>query len=91
MKKYRDVFNKPITKDDVRMAAKVVVMTNNPYPTNLQRHMKIGYGKAARLNDLLTESGILSEPDGSKPRFVILKDETQAVNAALRQLRKGNS
>ena len=36
----------------------------------LQRKLKIGYGRAARIIDQLHEAGILGPPDGSKPREV---------------------
>lgn len=88
MKAYTDVFGKPLTKDDVMRAVAVTVRTGNPYPSNLQRQMKIGYGKAARLVSLLRDAGITSDLN-TTPRTVILKDEVQATNAALRQLKKG--
>ena len=88
MKAYTDIFNQPISKDDVRMAVAVTVRTGNPYPSNLQRRMKIGYGKAARLVKVLADAGVTSDRNKS-PRYVILKDEVQATNAALRQLKKG--
>lgn len=87
MKAYTDVFGKPLTKDDVRLAAIVTVRTGNPYPSNLQRNMKIGYGKAARLVKLLRDAGVTTDLSKT-PRTVILKNEEQAVNAALRQLKK---
>lgn len=88
MKPYRDVFGNPLSKKDVQTAVAVVVRTGNPYPSNLQRHMKIGYGKAARLTTLLIDAGVATD-NSKSPRTVILKDENQATNAALRQLRKG--
>ena len=38
----------------------------------LQRKLRIGYGRAARIIDQLHESGILGPPDGSKPREVLI-------------------
>jgi S-DNA-T family DNA segregation ATPase FtsK/SpoIIIE len=38
----------------------------------LQRRLKIGYGRAARIIDQLEEAGILGPPDGSKPRDVLV-------------------
>jgi S-DNA-T family DNA segregation ATPase FtsK/SpoIIIE len=38
----------------------------------LQRRLKIGYGRAARIIDQLHFSGVLGPPDGSKPREVLV-------------------
>ncbi len=38
----------------------------------LQRKLRIGYGRAARIIDQLYEAGVLGPPDGSKPREVLL-------------------
>ena len=38
----------------------------------LQRRLKIGYGRAARIIDQLEEAGVLGPPDGSKPRDVLV-------------------
>jgi S-DNA-T family DNA segregation ATPase FtsK/SpoIIIE len=37
----------------------------------IQRHMKLGYGRAARVVDILEWMGIVGPADGSKPREVI--------------------
>lgn len=37
----------------------------------LQRHMRLGYSRAARVIDILEEMGVVSPADGSKPREVI--------------------
>jgi S-DNA-T family DNA segregation ATPase FtsK/SpoIIIE len=42
----------------------------------LQRRMRIGYGRAARVMDQLEKAGVLGPPDGSKPRDVLI-DFTQ--------------
>jgi len=39
----------------------------------LQRRLKIGYARAARILDLLEEQGIIGPPDGAKPREVYLE------------------
>lgn len=89
MKIYTDIFKKPVSKAHVEAAAIIVVRTNKVSPSMLQRSMKIGFGKAATIIRLLEDAGVVTEMTG-KPRSVILKSEAAAVNAALRQLRKGN-
>ncbi len=37
----------------------------------LQRRMKLGYARAARVMDILEEMGVVGPADGSKPREVI--------------------
>lgn len=39
----------------------------------LQRHLKIGYARAARLLDILEEKGVVGPVDGAKPRKVYLE------------------
>jgi S-DNA-T family DNA segregation ATPase FtsK/SpoIIIE len=37
----------------------------------LQRHMRLGYSRAARVMDIMERMGIVGPADGSKPRDVI--------------------
>lgn len=39
----------------------------------LQRRLRVGYARAARLLDLLEQNGVVGPPDGSKPREVVGK------------------
>lgn len=41
----------------------------------LQRRLRIGYARAARLVDLLEERGIIGPADGAKPREVLIKSD----------------
>jgi S-DNA-T family DNA segregation ATPase FtsK/SpoIIIE len=41
----------------------------------LQRRLRIGYARAARLLDLLEEQGIISPVDGAKPREILVDTE----------------
>jgi len=53
-------------------AAEVCIQHNQGSTSLLQRRLKIGYGRAARIVDQLHEAGVLGPPDGSKAREVLL-------------------
>jgi S-DNA-T family DNA segregation ATPase FtsK/SpoIIIE len=55
-----------------REAAEVVVQHQQGSTSLLQRRLKVGYGRAARIIDQLNAAGILGPPDGSKPRDVLV-------------------
>ena len=55
-----------------REAAEVVIQHQQGSTSLLQRRLKIGYGRAARIIDQLNEAGVLGPPDGSKPRDVLV-------------------
>jgi S-DNA-T family DNA segregation ATPase FtsK/SpoIIIE len=54
-----------------REAAEVVIQHQQGSTSLLQRRLKVGYGRAARIIDQLHMAGILGPPDGSKPRDVL--------------------
>ena len=43
--------------------------------SHLQRRLKVGFGRAARMIDQMQERGIIGPPDGSKPREVLITKE----------------
>jgi S-DNA-T family DNA segregation ATPase FtsK/SpoIIIE len=53
-------------------AAQVCISNQLGSTSLLQRKLRIGYGRAARIIDQLHEAGILGPPDGSKPREVLI-------------------
>jgi S-DNA-T family DNA segregation ATPase FtsK/SpoIIIE len=55
-----------------REAAEVVVQHRQGSTSLLQRRLKVGYGRAARIIDQLHSAGVLGPPDGSKPRDVLV-------------------
>ncbi|RJP22770.1 MAG: DNA translocase FtsK [Candidatus Omnitrophota bacterium] len=60
-------------EDDLYNEAVQIVLENDAASTSLlQRRLKIGYGRAARLLDLMEEKGIVGPPRGSKPREIVL-------------------
>ncbi|MFH1765114.1 MAG: DNA translocase FtsK, partial [Gemmatimonadota bacterium] len=64
-------------------AAEVCIQHNQGSTSLLQRRLKIGYGRAARVVDQLHDAGVLGPPDGSKAR------EVQLTLADLEFLRRG--
>lgn len=58
--------------DDLYAAAKEAVEEAGRASTSyLQRKLRIGYSRAARLMDILEERGVIGPADGSRPREVI--------------------
>jgi len=55
-----------------REAAEVCIQNQGGSTSLLQRRLKIGYGRAARVIDQLHLAGVLGPPDGSKPRDVLM-------------------
>ena len=54
-------------------AIAIVVADRKASTSYLQRRMRIGYSRAARIVDLLAEMGIIGEQNGSKPREVLIE------------------
>ncbi len=67
--------------DDLYTAAKESVEEAGRASTSyLQRKLRIGYSRAARLMDLLEEKGIIGPADGSRPREVIGRSSGNAAS-----------
>ena len=64
-------------------AVRMVVAERQASASFLQRRMRIGFSRAARLIDLMARDGILGPPQGSKPREVLVKpDYYDEIDAA---------
>jgi DNA segregation ATPase FtsK/SpoIIIE, S-DNA-T family len=59
-----------------RQAAELCVQFQQGSTSLLQRRLRIGYGRAARIIDQLHTAGVLGPPDGSKPREVLVGMES---------------
>jgi S-DNA-T family DNA segregation ATPase FtsK/SpoIIIE len=55
-----------------RQAAELVIQNQQGSTSLLQRRLKIGYGRAARIVDQLHAAGIVGPPEGSKPREILV-------------------
>jgi S-DNA-T family DNA segregation ATPase FtsK/SpoIIIE len=63
-------------------AAEAVFRAGKASASMLQRRLRIGYARAARLLDLLEERGIIGPADGARPRDVLISDLSQIGVAA---------
>ena len=62
-------YDDPLYNDIVEF----VITTGKASASLLQRRFKLGYNRAARIIDLLEERGIIGPQNGSKPREVLVK------------------
>jgi S-DNA-T family DNA segregation ATPase FtsK/SpoIIIE len=83
------VYNEEVLKDPSRSgsvntekddlydeAVRVVIESNQASVSILQRRMRLGYTRAARMIDMMEEGGIVGPYEGSKPRRLLVdRDE----------------
>ncbi len=63
--------------DDLYEEARALVIeVQKASSSYLQRRLRVGYARAARLLDMLEERGVVGPPDGSKPREVFVEKPT---------------
>lgn len=71
-----DEFSDPSDADELlAKAIEIAVDTGKISASHLQRRLKVGFSRAARIIDQMEERGIVSPPDGSKPREVLITKE----------------
>ncbi len=71
----------PLYRDAVR----VVLEMGKASTSILQRRLRLGYGRAARILDMMQRDGIIGPPDGSRPRDVLKRpDWLDEVASSLR-------
>ncbi|MBS1823838.1 MAG: DNA translocase FtsK [Acidobacteria bacterium] len=61
----------PMYEDAVR----VVLEMGKASTSILQRRLRLGYGRAARILDMMFKDGIIGPPDGSRPREVLKRPD----------------
>jgi S-DNA-T family DNA segregation ATPase FtsK/SpoIIIE len=61
----------PVYQDAVR----VVLEMGKASTSTLQRRLRLGYGRAARILDMMQREGIIGPPDGSRPREVLKRPD----------------
>ena len=71
-------FDDPMYRDAVQL----VLDMGKASTSTLQRRLRLGYGRAARILDAMEKDGIIGPPDGSRPREVLKRpdwlDEVQS-------------
>ncbi|MCA9381835.1 DNA translocase FtsK 4TM domain-containing protein [Candidatus Dojkabacteria bacterium] len=74
---------KNFSEDDLfKDALQVVLNSRKASASMLQRKLKIGYNRAARLIDEMYDAGVVGPADGSKPRDVLISDMSQIIPPA---------
>jgi len=56
-------------------AMRVILEMGKASTSTLQRRLRLGYGRAARILDMMYRDGIIGPPDGSKPREVLKRPD----------------
>ena len=68
-------------KDDLfEEAVRTVCQYDRASASLLQRRLKVGYARAARIIDELEQAGVIGPGDGSKPREVIVRNADEFLN-----------
>ncbi|HEX4275520.1 MAG TPA: DNA translocase FtsK [Bryobacteraceae bacterium] len=70
--------DEPVAGDQDPMyeeAMRVVLEMGKASTSTLQRRLRLGYGRAARILDMMHRDGIIGPPDGSKPREVLKRPD----------------
>ncbi|MCR4330888.1 MAG: DNA translocase FtsK [Patescibacteria group bacterium] len=76
-----DIMNGDTSSDEedslYEEAYETVVGAGKASTSYLQRKLKVGYSRAARLMDMLEDHGVIGPADGSKPRDVIIRNNEE--------------
>lgn len=67
-----DSVKRDVDDDMLPSAVEVIMTTGQASISMLQRRLRLGYARAARLIDLMEQMGIVSGFDGSKPRKLLI-------------------
>jgi S-DNA-T family DNA segregation ATPase FtsK/SpoIIIE len=61
-----------VDDDIIRQAVDIIRETRRASTSSLQRRLRIGYTRAARVVDILEERGIVGPPRGAEPREILI-------------------
>nr|HEV7954663.1 DNA translocase FtsK [Candidatus Acidoferrales bacterium] len=77
--------DEPVDDALYQEAVRVVCDAGRASTSTLQRRLRIGYGRAARLIDIMEKDGIVGPPDGTKPRELLKsKDWMREIDTSMR-------
>lgn len=91
-KHFKEIVEEPLEKESeilefkeedeelYQEAKKVVIRARKASASLLQRRLKIGYARAARILDMLEERGVVGPSKGAKPRDVYIKEDENLEN-----------
>ncbi len=84
-------YNSGSGDDDLFDEAKqTVIMAGKASTSYLQRRLRIGYARAARLIDLLEEAGVIGPGDGAKPREILVDKRSALMGPPLQTTKLDN-
>jgi len=72
-------------------AKKIVIEAGRASSSLLQRRLRIGYARAARLIDILEEKGVVGPADGAKPREIYKERENERIQNLPQSLESSES
>lgn len=80
---YNSIYSEHESDPEFNNAVEYILKHKKVSASLIQRHLKIGYARAARLLDELEQSGIISPPNGANPREILIssKDEIDHTKA----------
>ncbi len=64
----------------INQAVEIIRETHRASTSSLQRRLRIGYTRAARIMDILEEKGIVGPPQGSEPREILIDLDGEIPN-----------
>lgn len=67
--------NEDVDDDMYGEAKETVILAGKASASLLQRRLRVGYARAARLLDILEEKGVIGPGDGAKPREVYIRQD----------------
>lgn len=77
------ILKEPVSKVDIEEfqddmyneAVRVVITSGQASISHLQRRLRLGYGRAARMIDRMESEGIVGPADGARPRDILVKED----------------